>query len=88
MIISNGQSEYISLYPTKTKIYVKYGSGATGTLTPMSGKKPGDNIPETLPNGDTTITGSTSFIVEGGGIFSFSASGVTGTITVEIDQGV
>lgn len=85
MIITNGQSQYLSLYRDRTKIYVYYAPGATGTLTPQSGLAPGKEIPEKLPNGDSTITASTSFIVEGGGIFSFLASGVTGTITVGMD---
>ena len=83
--VANGQSAYIPLRADKTKIFVHYAGGASGTLIPQSSVRPGNLIPETLPNGDTTITGSTSFSILGGGQFSVSASGVSGTITIETD---
>lgn len=84
MIISEGQSEYISLRPTLTKVYVLYAEGASGTLTAQVGKRKGELIPIEV-NGAATITGSSAFIVEGEGLLSFSAESVSGTITVETD---
>ena len=83
--ISNGQSQYIALRPTSTKIFIKYADGASGTLIPQSSASQGNEIAETLPDGSTTITGSKSFTILGGGQFSVSASGVSGTITIETD---
>lgn len=83
--VSNGQSEYIPLRPTSTKIFIHYADGAAGTLIPQSSARRGNEIAEALPNGDTEITDSTSFILSGGGEFSVSASGVSGTITIETD---
>ena len=54
-------------------------------MIPQSSAKRGNEIAETLPNGDTEITDSTSFTILGGGEFSVSASGVSGTITIETD---
>lgn len=83
--VTNGQSPYITLRPDKTKIFIKYAGGASGTLIPQSSARRGNEIAETLPDGSTTITGSKSFTILGGGEFSVSASGVSGTITIETD---
>ena len=84
MIIANGQSEYLKLNRGLTKVYVYYAGGASGTLTPSVSKRQGELIPVEV-DGAATITGSTAFIVEGDGLLSFSASGVSGSITVETD---
>lgn len=83
--VANGQSPYITLRPDKTKIFINYAGGAAGTLIPQSSVRRGNEIAETLPNGDTEITDSTSFTILGGGEFSVLASGVSGTITIETD---
>lgn len=84
-ITGNGQSEYINLYRRITNVHVYYVGGAAGTLTPQVGVRKGEVIAQTLPNGDTTITASTSFSIEGPGLLSFDASGVSGTIKIDID---
>ena len=84
MTIVNGQSEYIRLNRETTKVYVYYTGGAAGTLTPSVSKRQGELIPIEV-DGAATITGSVAFIVEGEGLLSFSASGVSGSITVEIE---
>ena len=84
MVISEGQSEYITLRPTSTKVYVLYAGGASGTLTAQVGKRKGELIPIEV-NGVATITASSAFIVDGAGLLSFDADSVSGTITVETD---
>ncbi len=83
--VANGQSEYIPLRSDKTKIFVYYADGASGTLVPQSSINEGEPITEALPNGDTEITDSISFTILGGGQFSVDASGVSGTITIGTD---
>jgi len=86
MQITEGQSEYLDLYPTATVVHVHYVGAASGTLTPQKSTKEGDEIAIPLPNGDATITASIAFIVEGPGKLSFDSSSVVGVITVTIDK--
>lgn len=86
LITANGQSGYINLYSKATKVFVYYVGAAAGTLTPQVGKRQGEEISVLLPSGDATITAETAFIVDGAGLLSFSASGVSGTIKVETEE--
>ena len=85
-ITATGQSGYIDLYATSTKVFVYYVGGATGTMTPQVSKRQGEVIAQALPNGDTTITGSNAFVVDGPGQLSFSVASVSGTIKVEVEE--
>lgn len=84
-ITANDQSGYIDLYPHATKVFVKYIGGASGTLTPQTCKRIGEEINEVLPNGDTTITASTTFIVDGPGLLTFDVDSISGTIKVDTE---
>lgn len=85
-ITATGQSGYIDLYATSTKVFIYYVGGATGTMTPQISKRQGEVIAQELPNGDTTITGSNAFVVDGPGQLSFSVASVSGTIKVEVEE--
>ena len=83
-ITANGQTEYLSLDDSGTQVKIYYVEAAAGTLTPQIGK-PGREIPFTVQDAPT-ITGSKAFIVDGPGQLSFSCTGVSGSIEVQLDS--
>ena len=87
VITTNTTTGPIPLSPGWHKISANYAAGAAGTLVfKYRRRASGTDETLTLPNGDASITGNYSFDHSGPGSLYITSTGVSGSITVEVDK--
>lgn len=90
-ISANGQTDVLDLNQVNYKVFVKYGSGASGTLTMRMGDTEDALIDVQVPSGAAgaladTMTDDLCFEITGGGVLGFNVSGISGEIVVTITE--
>lgn len=85
---NNGSdTDALQLFQTATKVFIKFASA--GTLTPKQGTSEASLVAFKVTDGETwasTITASSTFIVDGPGVLAFGCADIDGAITIEIDE--